>query len=279
MGADVPDGEIEAILARWALLPGVGRSPRVDSPLARWDCRQPSWRQDVTREIDLVEEVARHYGLDKFPPRLHASKQPAARLPHAASRRSSSRAADRPRLSGNRRHTAGERKEDALFRPAGVRPRAWQSTGRGRFAAALDRARQHGPRAGLELESRSAQSSLFEIGRAYRLQDGAPEEIRIVTIGATGLAREKGVAESPREYGFADLKGDLDQIGDLAGGFGWQSGVEMLPRLHSARVGQISLTAGQEGLGCYFLGKQGAASALIMTEAPSSELPDSLPRV
>jgi phenylalanyl-tRNA synthetase beta chain len=71
---------------------------------------------------------------------------------------------------------------------------------------------------------------LFEIGRAYRLLNDAPDETRIVTIGATGLARQQGVAESAREYSFADLKGDLEQIGDLAGGFrcknecsGWQN--------------------------------------------------------
>jgi phenylalanyl-tRNA synthetase beta chain len=28
----------------------------------------PSWRGDVAREVDLIEEVARHYGLDKIPP-------------------------------------------------------------------------------------------------------------------------------------------------------------------------------------------------------------------
>jgi phenylalanyl-tRNA synthetase beta chain len=62
---------------------------------------------------------------------------------------------------------------------------------------------------------------LFEAGRAYRWKDGVTEETPILTIGATGLAREKGVSESEREYGFADLKGDLDQIGELAGGFDW----------------------------------------------------------
>ena len=62
---------------------------------------------------------------------------------------------------------------------------------------------------------------LFELGRAYRMKDGEPDETRIVTIGATGLAREKGVSETPREYEFADLKGDLDAVGELAGGFGY----------------------------------------------------------
>jgi phenylalanyl-tRNA synthetase beta chain len=64
---------------------------------------------------------------------------------------------------------------------------------------------------------------LFEIGRNYRWKNGATEETPILTLGATGLAREKGVAESEREYGFADLKGDLERIGELSGGFTWQS--------------------------------------------------------
>src|SRR5947209_20426762 len=85
MGADVPDQEIEAILSALGFAP-----ERVDgtrgssgSLMAAWECRRPSWRQDVSREIDLVEEVARHYGFDKFPARLPAAKQPAARLEQA----------------------------------------------------------------------------------------------------------------------------------------------------------------------------------------------------
>jgi phenylalanyl-tRNA synthetase beta chain len=240
MGADVPAGEIEAILAALGFAP-----QRVDetrgangSLLARWRCRQPSWRQDVTREVDLVEEVARHYGLDKFPPRLHASKQPAARLPYAE-------AEDllRERLIG-----LGyceivsiplvNEEEDALFRPDGVMPARvanplaedaslLRSTGLVSMAHTLAWNLNRGQR----------NLRLFEIGRAYRLKDGAPEEIRIVTIGATGMAREKGVAESPREYEFADLKGDLDQIGALAGGFVWKG--ETLGWQHPARAAKI----------------------------------------
>jgi phenylalanyl-tRNA synthetase beta chain len=50
---------------------------------AVWTCRRPSWRGDVTREVDLIEEVARLYGIDKFPARLPAAKLPAARLEYA----------------------------------------------------------------------------------------------------------------------------------------------------------------------------------------------------
>jgi phenylalanyl-tRNA synthetase beta subunit len=60
-----------------------------------------------------------------------------------------------------------------------------------------------------------------------------------VTLGATGLAREKGVAETERTYGFADLKGDLDQMGRLAGGLAWTAGAPEW--LHAAHSGRISL--------------------------------------
>src|SRR5579862_8135609 len=85
MGGDVPDDEIEAILGALGFAPHHMDAVRrgANSPLAIWECTQPSWRQEVAREVDLIEEVARHFGLDKFPARLPASKQPAARLPHA----------------------------------------------------------------------------------------------------------------------------------------------------------------------------------------------------
>src|SRR4029077_20754083 len=83
MGADVPDKEIERILGALGFAP-----VRVDQNrgqegalLAAWECTQPSWRAEVEREIDLIEEVARVYGLEKFPPRLPAARQGAARLP------------------------------------------------------------------------------------------------------------------------------------------------------------------------------------------------------
>src|SRR5712664_4385457 len=80
MGADVPDKQIESSLSALGFAP-----VRVDqnrgaegSLLAAWECTQPSWRAEVEREIDLIEEVARIYGLDKFPPRLPAARQGAA---------------------------------------------------------------------------------------------------------------------------------------------------------------------------------------------------------
>ncbi|MGB2589366.1 MAG: phenylalanine--tRNA ligase subunit beta, partial [Candidatus Acidiferrum sp.] len=227
MGADVPDREIEAILGALGFAPvRVGENRGASgSLLAAWECTQPSWRTEVEREIDLIEEVARVYGLDKFPPRLPAARQGAQRLPKFEPER---RVRERLIGLGYREiltipHVAEER--DALFRPAGVSPArlsnplseeagVLRSTGLVTMAAALEWNLNHGQR----------NLRLFEIGRHYRLEGAQSVETPVLTIGATGEAREKGIYESARAYDFADLKGDLDAIGALAGGFAWQPG-------------------------------------------------------
>jgi len=97
------------------------------------------------------------------------------------------------------------------------------------MAAALEWNLNHGQR----------NARLFEIGRNYRLQGFESVEARALTIGATGEAREKDLYDSAREYSFADLKGDLDAIGALAGNFVWNDGGP--DWLHAARRGSIHL--------------------------------------
>ncbi len=242
MGADVPDKEIEAILGSLGFAPvRVGENRGAEgSLLAAWECTQPSWRAEVEREIDLIEEVARICGLDKFPPRLPAARQGAQRL---AKFEPELRVRERLIGLGYREiltipHVAEER--DALFRPEGIAPArlsnplsedasVLRSNGLVTMAAALEWNLNHGQR----------NVRLFEIGRSYRFEGSASVETPILTIGATGEAREKGIYESPREYEFADLKGDLDAIGALAGGFEWKEGGAVWT--HAARRGTIHL--------------------------------------
>jgi phenylalanyl-tRNA synthetase beta chain len=244
MGADVPDKQIEAILSALGFAPvRVGENRGAEgSLLAAWECTQPSWRAEVEREIDLIEEVARIYGLDKFPPRLPAARQGAQRL---AKFEPELRVRERLIGLGYREiltipHVAEER--DALFRPEGVSPArlanplseeasVLRSNGLVTMAAALEWNLNHGQR----------NVRLFEIGRRYRLEGTSSVETPILTIGATGEAREKGIYENPREYEFADLKGDLDAIGALAGGFEWQQAGATWT--HAARRGTIHLNS------------------------------------
>jgi phenylalanyl-tRNA synthetase beta chain len=242
MGADVPDKEIEAILSALGFAPvriGENRGA-AGSLLAAWECTQPSWRAEVEREIDLIEEVARIYGLDKFPQRLPAARQGAQRLPKFGPEL---RVRERLIGLGYREiltipHVAEER--DALFRPEGVTPArlsnplseeasVLRSNGLVTMAAALEWNLNHGQR----------NLRLFEIGRHYRFEGSTSVETPILSVGASGEAREKGIYETAREYVFADLKGDLDAIGQLAGGFHWQQGGASWT--HAARRGTISL--------------------------------------
>src|SRR6266436_2388049 len=242
MGADVPDKEVEASLSALGFAP-----VRIDqnrgaegSLLAAWECTQPSWRAEVEREIDLIEEIARIYGLDKFPPRLPAARQGAARLPHYEAE-----ARLRERLIGlgyreilTIPHVAEER--DALFRPADVSParlsnplseeaNVLRSTGIVTMAGAFEWNLNHGQR----------NLRLFKIGSHYRLNGSESVETRVLTIGGTGEAREKGLYDAARDFSFADLKGDLDSIGELCGGFRWEDdGAEWL---HAAKRGSIQL--------------------------------------
>jgi phenylalanyl-tRNA synthetase beta chain len=62
-GIEVPPAEVTDILDRLGFEP----TPAADG----WDALVPTWRWlDVTREIDLVEEVARIHGLDRVPATL-----------------------------------------------------------------------------------------------------------------------------------------------------------------------------------------------------------------
>ncbi len=242
MGADVPDRDIEEILTALGFQPVRGG----DGPLAAWKCTQPSWRRDASRGIDLIEEVARHYGYDKFPPRLPPAKLPAHRLPHAEAQ---DRLRERVVALGYQEIVAiplVDARRDEIFRAEGVAPAVignplaedasvMRSTGIVSMLGAIEWNLNHGQR----------NLRLFEIGKTYALRDGEPVETPVLTLGATGMAREKTIHEAAREFGFADLKGDLDGIGALAGGFSWQAGgPAWLAGVRAARI-SVGGVAGQ----------------------------------
>jgi phenylalanyl-tRNA synthetase beta chain len=251
MGADVPDAQIEATLAGLGFAPvrsDTATRGVAESPAAAWKCSRPSWRGDVTREVDLIEEVARIYGVDKFPARLPAAKLPAARLEFAE-------ADDRLRELliglGYQEIIAipiVDEPSNAIFRPENAErarianPLAedasvMRSTGAVCMARTLEWNLNHGQR----------NVRLFEFGKKYGWKGSQSVETRVLTLGATGLAREKGVAETERAYTFADLKGDLDQVGRLAGGFTWSAGSpEWLNAAHAAAISLRGAGTGTE---------------------------------
>ena len=78
LGAPVPDKDVEHILASLGFEVGAHKEG--------WSVTVPPWRRDVFREIDLIEEIARLYGYDKFPSTVPVARAPATRPPHDAAR-------------------------------------------------------------------------------------------------------------------------------------------------------------------------------------------------
>jgi phenylalanyl-tRNA synthetase beta chain len=69
LGIAVPDADVRRIL----------RSLDLDVADASdgWDVVAPTFRVDLVREVDLIEEVGRHYGFERLEPSFPALKQPA----------------------------------------------------------------------------------------------------------------------------------------------------------------------------------------------------------
>ena len=76
LGVPVPDADIKRILENLGFT--LRRSTSPGDPES-WEVTVPTRRVDVTREVDLIEEVARHYGFDRLPstfPPLTAAPPP-----------------------------------------------------------------------------------------------------------------------------------------------------------------------------------------------------------
>ena len=75
LGADVPTSEITRTLEGlgFGVVPQAATTDQaspVDLVTARGTCLSvtvPSWRIDVGRDVDLIEEIARHFGYDRLP--------------------------------------------------------------------------------------------------------------------------------------------------------------------------------------------------------------------
>ncbi len=74
LGVEIPAARIDAILNGF----GLGKTD------AGWEI--PSFRQDLTREVDLIEEIVRVVGLDAIPARVQAEFAPASATDHAYDR-------------------------------------------------------------------------------------------------------------------------------------------------------------------------------------------------
>ena len=83
LGMEVPDADVPRILEPL----GFSVGSRTTEPEPGWTIGVPTFRVDVTREVDLIEDVGRHYGFDRLPVTFPPLESPQPR----------SRSANRPR--------------------------------------------------------------------------------------------------------------------------------------------------------------------------------------
>jgi phenylalanyl-tRNA synthetase beta chain len=67
LGTTVPDADVKRILESLGFALREAEAPSTAPGAGGWDVTVPTRRVDVLREVDLIEEVARHYGFDRIP--------------------------------------------------------------------------------------------------------------------------------------------------------------------------------------------------------------------
>ena len=78
LGASVPPSQVDAILQQF----GFTKAASANSDATTWSV--PSHRRDIQREVDLIEEVVRAYGIDKIAPRHRSRFTPQSDADRAA---------------------------------------------------------------------------------------------------------------------------------------------------------------------------------------------------
>jgi phenylalanyl-tRNA synthetase beta chain len=171
----------------------------------------PSWRLDIEREIDIIEELARLHGYDKFRNTLPAYSGEVRELPdaHKDARLRFSLLA----LGYNETISLTFISKDDARRFS--------------TAAELDLANPLSDEASVmrtsmvpsmlnmlayNLNRGSDNVRLFEAGKVFEASGAKSVELKRISIGATGSAVEGGVHQAARPLSFFDLKGDIESL-------------------------------------------------------------------
>jgi len=206
LGKQLATNEISRILKRlgFDLIPEPGEQQIFSVGI-------PSWRLDVEREIDLIEEIARLHGYDKFSNTLPAYTGSVVELQNAEKDqklRSSLLA-----LGYNETvsltfisHQDAEQFSSApvieLANPLSAEASVMRSSMVPGMLNML----------AYNLNRGSDNLRLFEAGNVFELHNGESKESKQICLGATGGAVVSGVHQVARSISFFDLKGDLENL-------------------------------------------------------------------
>jgi phenylalanyl-tRNA synthetase beta chain len=200
-----------AELAKKAEFAELGHEPKREQ--AAWLVTLPSWRLDLEREIDLIEEVARVYGYNRFANTLPAFGEGVRALPWAEKESELRRALLAAGFHEAIASTFCSAAEAALTAPqpglvvplgnplsdeAGVLRPSLVPGMLGMIAGNLHRD--------------VSDVRLFELGTVFSGTTDNVEERPALAFGAVGSLPEQGALHAARAIEFHDLKGVVEQL-------------------------------------------------------------------
>jgi len=227
LGVEIPPAEIARILGRlgFAIEAGGPFKPSVGlsgSERPEFTVTVPTWRLDVEREIDLIEEVARIYSYLKIPSTLPSFSGGVVELPTARKQ-----AALRGRLLAL---GYNESLSSTFIPQEDARYFGSTASADGSSGASAEPVRIANPlseeasfmrtslvpgllsQIAYNLNRGYADVRLFEAGHVYSMQGEAVDEHNSLAFAATGAARDPGVHGKPEPLSFFHLKGDIEQL-------------------------------------------------------------------
>ncbi len=179
---------------------------------AGWRVEPPSFRLDVTREVDLIEEVARQFGYDRLPARVRPAPP---RIEGDLDREKVLEVTDVLTGLGYREiipSSMVDPADNALFTD---RPPVPLANPLSQDASALRSSALVSMVRALEFNLDRGLSDLrfFELGKTYQaVASEHPQERRVLTLGLAGHRRPASVHDAGRELDFFDLKADIERL-------------------------------------------------------------------
>ena len=208
LGIKIP---LETVIDNLARL-GCEKLPDASDEEALW--QPPSFRNDLAREVDLIEEIARLHGLDDVPARLVTGVHPET---------AADRAHDR---LGRLRRMLAARGWDECVTDALIERRFATDASALEMANPLSELQTHLRTslkssllevAGKNISRGATQLRLFEVGRVYEKRDQSTSEPLRMGLVVAGLGVEAGWDRAERPSDYFDLKGTLDLLRNHAG--------------------------------------------------------------
>lgn len=230
LGQEIPDAEITRILTRLGFKVATRSSDELKAMVSKatevpaelraaivanaekkaWIVDLPSWRLDIEREIDLIEEIARIYGYNKFANTLPAFSGSVVVHPDEAKENKARSTLLALGYNEAISSTFVSREDSGAFSTLVPVPLAnplseEQSVMRPSLVSGMLRM------IAWNLNHGISDARLFEVGHVFSAPtEERSEEHRMICVGATGVALRADAHGLTRSYGFFDLKGDVE---------------------------------------------------------------------